>query len=249
MRGVALPRVETLEDLRASAESLAPVDLGPPTLLPKLSVAGEKIGEFALPADIFQQEIRRDILQRVVRWQLARRQQGTHSTKGRGQVRGGGRKPRPQKGTPGSRAGSIRSPLWRGGGVSHGPKPRSHAHDLPKKIRRLGLKVALSAKAREGRLIILDSAAVPSGKTKDMVTCLESLLAGAPRRSILFIDSGKEAADGGPMLRRSINNLPWVDALPQEGANVYSILQRDFLAMTERAAYSLISRLRTPIRR
>ena len=109
-----------------------------------------------LPADIFAQPLRTDILHRVVRWQLARRQQGTHKTKTRSEVRGGGRKPWQQKGSGRARQGTIRAVQWRGGGVVHGPVVRSHAHDLPKKVRRLGLAVAVSAKVEEGRLVVVD---------------------------------------------------------------------------------------------
>jgi len=109
-----------------------------------------------LPADIFAQPLRTDILHRVVRWQLARRQQGTHKTKTRSEVRGGGRKPWQQKGSGRARQGTIRAVQWRGGGVVHGPVVRSHAHDLPKKVRRLGLAVAVSAKVEEGRLVVID---------------------------------------------------------------------------------------------
>jgi len=221
----------------------------PPIVLPVLNFMRQQVGEIELPADIFRQEIRRDILQRVVRWQLAKRQQGTHSTKGRGEVRGGGRKPHPQKKTGNARAGSIRSPLWRGGGTIHGPKPRSHAHKLQKRVRRMGLKAALSAKVAEERLIVLDTMSVEGGKTKTMSRYLDILLEGAPRRSILFMDSGKTAEDGGSLLRRSIMNLQWVDAIPYEGANVYSILQRDYLAMTPGAIEELVKRLRKPINR
>eukprot|EP00873_Tetraselmis_striata_P000168 jgi/Tetstr1/420432/TSEL_011546.t1 len=247
--GTAAGSPEFLESLKAAAEAHMPEGTGLVSTLPVLNLNGEEVGSFELPADIFGQEVRRDILQRVVRWQLAKRQQGTHSAKGRSEVRGGGRKPIPQKKTGNARAGSIRSPLWRGGGVIHGPRPRSHAHKLQKKVRRLGMKVALSAKAREGRLIILDSMNVGTGKTKDMAAHLKVLLADAPRESILFCDSGKTAPDGGELLRRSISNMIWVDALPSEGLNVYSILQRDYLAITREAAYKLMARLRRPIYR
>lgn len=113
---------------------------------PVVDISGQSAGSITLPGDVFNAPVRRDILHRVVRWQLAMRQQGTHKTKTRSEVRGGGRKPRPQKGSGRSRQGSIRAGQWRGGGVIHGPVPRSHAHKLPKRVRRLGLTSALSVR-------------------------------------------------------------------------------------------------------
>ncbi|CAD7700535.1 unnamed protein product [Ostreobium quekettii] len=113
-------------------------------VFPVYDLRKQKVGTVALGKDVFNVPVRRDILQRVVRWQRAKKQQGTHKTKTRSEVSGGGRKPWPQKGTGNARQGSIRAPQWRGGGIAHGPVPRCHAHKLPKKVRRLGLKCALS---------------------------------------------------------------------------------------------------------
>ncbi|MGQ0664142.1 MAG: 50S ribosomal protein L4 [Pseudomonadota bacterium] len=179
---------------------------------------------------------RRDILARMVRWQLAKRRAGTHDTKEIGEVSGGGRKPRPQKGSGRSRQGSIRSPQWRKGAVIFGPTPRSHAHDLPKKVRKLALKTALSVKQAEGRLIVLDGAKLPSHKTRDLVRRFAKL----GWSSVLIID--------GPALddnfAKAARNIPGVDVLPQQGANVYDILRRDTLVLTKDAIAHLEARLK-----
>ncbi|KAI7845037.1 hypothetical protein COHA_001403 [Chlorella ohadii] len=217
-------------------------------IVPVFDLERRQVGSYTLGGDIFDVPIRRDILHRVVRWQLAKRQQGTHKTLGRSEVRGGGRKPRPQKGSGQSRQGTIRAPQWRGGGVVHGPVPRSHAHDLPKRVRRLGLQCALSAKTWERRLLIVEGLRPAEPRTKTALANVDALLAGAPRRSVLLCDSSKAGEDGGEPLRRSIANLPWVDAIPQQGLNVYSILQRDYLVLTRAAADLLTERLRRPIK-
>lgn len=217
-------------------------------VVPVLNLSAVQVGTYVLGGDIFDVPIRRDILHRVVRYQLAKRQQGTHKTKGRSEVRGGGRKPRPQKGSGQSRQGTIRAPQWRGGGIVHGPVPRSHAHSLPKRVRRLGLQCALSAKAWERRLVVVDSLQPGNIKTKDMLTVVDALLVGAPRRSVLLCDSSKTGDDGGEELRRTACNLPWVDTIPQQGLNVYSILQRDYLVLTLAAVKLLSERLRQPIK-
>ncbi|KAL6766537.1 MRPL4 [Auxenochlorella protothecoides x Auxenochlorella symbiontica] len=217
-------------------------------VVPLLNQRGRQVGTYTLGGDVFNTEVRRDILHRVVRWQLAARQQGTHKTKTRTEVRGGGRKPRPQKGGGVSRQGSIRAPQWRGGGVAHGPVTRSHAIKLLKRIRRLGLCSALSAKAREGRLLVVDTLRLPQPKTRVLSSTLEGLLAGAPRRSVLLSDLSAEGPDGGEGLRRACANLPWVDLLPSIGLNVYSILRRDYLVLTRQSVEAVQERLRKPIR-
>lgn len=208
----------------------------------------QQIGTYTLDGTIFNVPIRTDILHRVVKWQLARRQQGTHKTKTRSEVRGGGRKPWKQKGSGRARQGSIRAPQWRGGGVAHGPVPRSHAHDLPKRVRRLGLKCALSAKTWERRLLVVDSLRPEDHKTKTMDARVDELLKGAPRRSVLFVDSAKDGDDGGELLRSGSNNLAWVDVIPSDGLNVYSILQRDYLIATKNAVDLLVERLKRKIK-
>jgi large subunit ribosomal protein L4 len=134
-------------------------------IVPLYNLNKQQIGSYTLGGDVFDVPIRKDILHRVVRWQLARRQQGTHKTKTRSEVRGGGRKPRPQKGSGRARAGTIRAPQWRGGGVAHGPVPRSHEHKLFKRVRRLGLKCALSTKVWERRFAVVDTLQPADHKT------------------------------------------------------------------------------------
>ena len=174
-------------------------------------------GEIDLAETVFGLPSRADLLARVVRWQLARRQQGTHDTKEIGEISGGGRKPRPQKGGGTSRHGSTRSPQWRKGAVIFGPTPRSHAFDLPKKVRALGLKTALSSKLAEGKLVVLDKAALGSAKTKEVAGRFKALGLG----SALIIDG--EAVDEN--FAKAARNLPGIDVLPQQGANVYDILR------------------------
>lgn len=210
---------------------------------------GQTAGTTQLPGSVFDCEVRRDIMHRVVRWQLAKKQQGTHKAKTRREVRGGGRKPHNQKGTGRARAGTIRAPQWRGGGKAHGPVPRSHEHSLNRKVRQMGIRCALSAKAAEGRLILMQDMALGSPKTRELNSALNVVLSGAPRRSVLLVDSGARAKDGGRNLRLASGNLPWVDVLPVEGANVYSILQRDYLMLSAAAIPALVDRATRPIRR
>jgi len=210
---------------------------------------GHVLARRELPGDVFNVPVRLDILHRVVRWQRAKAQQGTHKVKDRGEVSGGGKKPWAQKGSGRARQGSIRAPQWRHGGIIHGPTPRSHAHKLPKKVRRLGLKCALSAKAHEGRLLLLSSLKPDEPKTKLLSQKLARLLAGRARRSALLIDAAKDGADGGEALRRAGRNLEGIEIIPALGANVYSILRRDVLLITEAAAAAIAERLRTPVNR
>ncbi|MBM3481471.1 MAG: 50S ribosomal protein L4 [Alphaproteobacteria bacterium] len=193
-------------------------------------------GEIDLAETVFGLPARADLLARVVRWQLARRQQGTHDTKEIGEISGGGRKPRPQKGGGTSRHGSTRSPQWRKGAVIFGPTPRSHAFDLPKKVRALGLRTALSSKLAEGKLVVLDKAALGSAKTKEVAGRFKALGLG----SALIIDG--EAVDEN--FAKAARNLPGIDVLPQQGANVYDILRRDVLVLTRAAVEKLEARLK-----
>jgi large subunit ribosomal protein L4 len=196
----------------------------------------KKAGEIDLADEIFGLPSRPDILARMVRWQLAKRRQGTHDTKEIAEISGGGRKPWRQKGTGRARQGSIRSPQWRKGAVIFGPTPRSHAFDLPKKVRKLALKTALSAKQADGKLIVLDGVELKDGKTKEVVKRFEKL----GWSSVLVID--------GPTVdekfARAARNIPGVDVLPQQGANVYDILRRDTLVLTRAAVQHLEARLK-----
>jgi len=193
-------------------------------------------GEIDLADTVFGLPSRADILARVVRWQLAKRQQGTHDTKEIGEIRGGGRKPRPQKGGGTSRHGSTRSPQWRKGAVIFGPTPRSHAHDLPKKFRALGLRHALSAKAKAGELVILDAATLADAKTANLAKMKSEL--GWKR--VLIIDGASVDANFALAAR----NLDGVDVLPTMGANVYDILKRDTLVITKAGIEALEARLK-----
>ncbi|MBM4284770.1 MAG: 50S ribosomal protein L4 [Deltaproteobacteria bacterium] len=182
----------------------------------------EKVGEVELKDDIFDVLLDPCLLHEVVTWQLACRRKGAASTKTRGEVAGGGRKPWRQKGTGRSRAGSIRSPLWRGGGVIFGPKPRSYAYTLPKKVRRAALKMALTSKLAAGRLVVLDD--YPQGKprTKDFLRVLQAF----EITKALFVIPGEHET-----LKLSARNVSSVQVLPTAGLNVYDILRFDHLVL------------------
>jgi len=201
-----------------------------------VNLEAQNVGSVELAEEVFGVEVRRDILARMVNYQLAKRRAGTHKTKQIWEVSGTTKKPYKQKGSGNARQGSLRSAQFRGGGVIFGPVVRSHAHDLPKKVRALALKVALSAKVAEGKLVILEKAAVPSPKTKELVARLSKLnLANA-----LFID-GAEVDLNFALASR---NLPFIDVLPSQGANVYDILRRDTLVLTKDAVLALEARLK-----
>jgi len=196
----------------------------------------EEIGELELADEVFGLPIRRDILARVVNWQLAKRRTGTHKTKGISEIRGTTKKPYKQKGTGRARQGSLRSPQFRGGARIFGPVVRSHAFDLQKKVRRLGLKIALSAKQDEGKLVVIDAAHVGEAKTK----ALRARLAALGWDSVLIIDGSVVEEN----FVRATRNLPRVDVMPQQGANVYDILRRDTLVLTREAVRQLEARLK-----
>ena len=170
----------------------------------------------------------------MVRWQLAKRQAGTHKVKGRSEISYSTKKIYRQKGTGGARHGARSAPIFRGGGVYKGPTPRSHAHDLPKKVRTLGLKMALSTKAAANKIVVLDSAE-SDGKTAGLRKKLE----GLGIRKALVID-GAELNEG---FARAMQNIPNVDVLPMQGANVYDILRRDTLVITKAGLEGLAARL------
>jgi large subunit ribosomal protein L4 len=196
----------------------------------------EEVGDIELADEVFGLPIRRDILARVVNWQLAKRRAGTHKTKGISEIRGTTKKPYKQKGTGRARQGSLRSPQFRGGARIFGPVVRSHAFDLQKKVRRLGLKIALSAKQEEGKLAIIDAAHLTEAKTK----LLRARLAALGWDSVLILDGS--VVDEG--FARAARNLPRVDVLPHQGANVYDILRRDTLVLTREAVRQLEARLK-----
>jgi large subunit ribosomal protein L4 len=196
----------------------------------------EEIGDIELADEVFGLPIRRDILARVVNWQLAKRRSGAHKTKGIGEIRGTTKKPYKQKGTGRARQGSLRSPQFRGGARIFGPVVRSHAFDLQKKVRRLGLKTALSAKQVEGKLVVIDAAHIGEAKTK----ALRARLAVLGWDSVLIIDGSVVEEN----FARATRNLPRVDVMPQQGANVYDILRRDTLVLTREAVRQLEARLK-----
>lgn len=193
-------------------------------------------GEIDLPEEIFGLPSRPDILARMVRYQLAKRRAGTHDTKEIGEVSGRGQRPWAQKGSGRARQGSTRSPQWRHGAIIFGPTPRSHAHDLPKKVRKLALKSALSAKQAEGKLIVLDTTKLSQPKTKDLAQRFKKL----GIESALFVD-GTTVDEN---FAKAARNIPHIDVLPQQGANVYDILRRDTLVLTREAVAALQERLK-----
>jgi large subunit ribosomal protein L4 len=192
-------------------------------------------GEIELADAIFGIEPRADILHRVVRWQRAKKQAGTHKSKSRGETAYSTRKIYKQKGTGNARHGDRGANIFRKGGTAHGPQVRSHAHDLPKKVRALGLKMALSAKAKAGELIVLDKAVLVEPKTKALAEAAERL----GWSKALVID-GPEV-DGN--FARAARNLPAVQVLPSIGANVYDILNHKTLVLTRAGVEALEARL------
>jgi len=198
------------------------------------NVNKEKVGEVDLKEDIFGVAIKPYVLHEVVVWQRACRRAGTASTKSRGEVSGGGRKPWRQKGTGRARAGSIRSPIWRGGGTVFGPKPRSYAYTLPKKVRRAALKMALSSKLADGRLLILEDYPYTAPKTKEFVRLMQTF----NLEKALFI-----TPEGHEVLELSARNVPQVQVLPTAGLNVYDILRYDHLVLLSPAVAAIEARL------
>jgi large subunit ribosomal protein L4 len=196
----------------------------------------KQVGEIDLADDVFGLPVRQDILARAVNWQLNKRRQGTHKTKGISDIRGTTKKPYKQKGTGSARQGSLRSPQFRGGARIFGPVVRSHATDLPKKVRKLALKTALSSKQADGRLIVVDDVKVKAAKTGDLAKRLGKLGWGAT----LIIGGPAVDAD----FLRAAANIPNLDVLPQQGANVYDILRRHTLVLTKDAVQHLEARLK-----
>lgn len=194
----------------------------------------EQVGTAELPDTVFGVEVREHLFYDVVRYQLAARRAGTHAAKGRSQVSGGGKKPFRQKGTGRARQGSTRSPQWRGGGVVHGPQVRSHAFQLPKKVRRAALKSALSRRCAEKALWVFDGFSLPEIKTKNFVQIMESFAFD----DLLLVLPQKD-----DVVSRSARNLPKVTVLPVEGLNVYDILKHKNLAITSEAVGQIVARL------
>ena len=200
-----------------------------------IKINGASAGSVELGDDIFGLDPRVDILHRVVRWQRNKAQAGTHKVKTRSETSYSRKKIYRQKGTGGARHGDRNAPIFRKGGVYKGPKPRSHAHDLPKKVRALGLKHALSAKAKEGSLVILDKATA-NGKTAELAKQVREL--GWKRA--LVIDGAEVNTD----FAKAARNIEGLDILPTIGANVYDILKRDTLVLTKAGVEALEARLK-----
>ena len=200
------------------------------------SLDNKQVGDIELADAVFGLPMRKDILARVVAWQLAKRRAGTHKTKGISDISGTTKKPWKQKGTGRARQGSLRSPQFRGCAVIFGPVVRSHEYSIQKKVRRLALKTALSAKQAEGKLVVLDKAQAGDSKTKTLAQRFEKL----GWHSVLIID-GPELDQG---FAKAARNLPEVDVLPLAGANVYDIMRRDTLVLTRDAVQGLEARLK-----
>ncbi len=200
------------------------------------TLEGKESGSVQLPDAIFGLEPRKDIIQRCVQWQLNKRQAGTHKTNGRAEIWRTGKKMYKQKGTGGARHGSARVPQFRGGGRAFGPVVRSHATDLPKKVRVLALKHALSARAKDGGLIVLDSAQIKDAKTK----ALAAQFSGLGLTNVLIIDGAQ--VDTG--FANAARNIPNVDVLPVQGINVYDIVRRQKLVLTKAALEALEARFK-----
>ena len=200
------------------------------------SFDGQAAGSIELSDDIFGLEPRADLIHRMIRWQLAKRRAGTHAVKNRADIARTGKKMYKQKGTGGARHGSARVPQFRGGGRAFGPQVRSHAHDLTKKVRQLALKHALSAKAKDGGIIVWEKAELAEPRTK--------ILAGGFAKSgisnALIVD-GAAPQDNFSLAAR---NIPYIDILPVEGVNVYDIIRREKLVLTRSAVDALEARLK-----
>jgi large subunit ribosomal protein L4 len=197
---------------------------------------GQSAGSVTVPDAIFGLEPRRDLIQRCIVWQLAKRRAGTHAVKNRAEINRTGKKMYRQKGTGSARHGSARVNLFRGGGRSFGPTPRSHEIGLPKKVRALALKHALSAKAKDGGIVILDKAAVENGKTKALSQSFGKL----EIVNALIIDGAEVDAN----FQLAVRNIPGVDVLPIQGINVYDILRRNKLVLTRAALDALEARFK-----
>lgn len=201
-----------------------------------IKLDGKKAGSVDIGEEIFGLEPRKDILHRVVRYQLAKRQAGTHKVKTRSETNYSTRKIYRQKGTGGARHGDRNAPIFRGGGVYKGPKVRSHAHDLTKKFRKLGLRHALSAKALAGELVVLENAEMKTAKTGDLAKAMKNF--GWKRA--LVVDGAEVNANFALAAR----NIDGINILPSQGANVYDILKSDTLVLTKAGVEALEARLK-----
>lgn len=191
------------------------------------NINGDQVGEIDLKDEVFGVPVHQQALHDAVTMQLAGRRRGTHDTKTRAEVSGGGRKPWRQKGTGRARAGSSRSPIWRGGGIVFGPHPRDYSFRIPRKVRRLAMKSALSSKVDSGSIIVLDELTINAPKTKDMVKMLQNLKVD---RKALVVTAEKAEA-----VYKSARNIPGVKPLSVPGLNVYDLLAHNTLVITKDA--------------
>lgn len=205
-----------------------------PVTVPLMSQRNEAVGEVTLPAEVFNGPVRRHLLYETVRMQRANRRAGTVSTKTRGFVSGGGKKPWRQKGTGRARAGSSRSPLWVGGATIFGPQPRDYSYRLPASARKAALRAALSAKQRAGQLLVLDAISLEAPKTK----LLAKLMAELQAENALIVIPERDDS-----LERAARNLPTVKVLRAEGVNVYDVLRYERLILTPPAIDAVLRRL------
>jgi large subunit ribosomal protein L4 len=196
---------------------------------------GTPVGKIAVADEAFATEVKAHLFHQVVRMQLANRRRGTVSTKTRGEVSGGGRKPWRQKGTGRARQGSTRSPLWRGGGVALGPKPRDYSYAVPKKARRAALRSALTMKVQEGLLKVIDRLDLPEPKTRQMVGLLRDLR--VERRALIVL------ADDNTNVQLAARNLRDVKTIRVEGLNIYDLLAHDYLICAQDALVKLQERV------
>jgi len=198
--------------------------------MPKIdiyNVSGERIGEVTLSSKVFGTKVNEALLYEALKAQASSRRRGTASTKERAQVRGGGRKPWRQKGTGRARAGSIRSPIWKGGGTTFGPRPRDYSYSLPRKAKRKAIKSALSAKFKEKDILILDRMDLQEAKTKKMASILVNLRSG--KKPLLVIEEGNE------MVRRAARNIEGVKIISPNSLNLYDLLNHNKLILTKEA--------------
>jgi len=195
-----------------------------------LDQAGQKVSDLALKDEIFSCEIKAHLIHEVVKMQLANRRAGTASTKNRSAVRGGGKKPWRQKGTGRARAGTIRSPLWKGGGVVFGPTPRDFSYKVPKKVRKGALRSALSMKAGEEKLLLVDKFDLKEAKTKEFAAILDSL---SVHDALIVIAQSDEKVE------RAARNIPFIKVLRFEGLNVYDIMRYETLVLTQQVVEKL----------
>jgi len=197
---------------------------------------GKASGDITLDKEIFGVEVRSDLLHRMVNYQLAKRRLGNHKVKQRHEISGTGKKPWAQKGTGRARAGDLKRNIDRGGATVFGPVVRTHNKDLPKKVRKAALRSALSSKAAEGKIIILDDVKAKEHKTKPMVDALKKL----DITSALILGGNEIDVN----FARATANIPLIDVLPSQGANVYDILRRDVLVLTKDAVNDLTEKLK-----